>query len=482
MERSRAATFSGYPHPSYMAVPMPPSPPPTMGSPAGSLVGSPPPPHSGCVSPVRSNSTGGSANTFLQPQAFPKKLFQLLQNEDQTLISWRPHGLAFIVNDEDRFVAETLPRYFKQTKIASFQRQLNLYGFHRLTKGVDKGAFVHPNFQRGRPELLAGIKRIAKKKAYLEEQKKKAAALAAQNQAAGGADSGAANGAGAASEFSSAAQQQQYQQQYNSVYWYHYQQYQQNPELHQQQWQQWQQQYQMQMQYQQQMAQQMQQAQRARAAAASASATSAANENKDGDAAAAPPVTFTFSGQAQRTQRQPQPHAQPGLTVYQQPLAGSQDEDEQEDSSKATTATSRARANTRAKLSRRRSSTDPVALSHALKMQRRRSLTVSSTGSSDATTTAAANASSTPTTGSAPSTPTRDQCLSLDFSSVFDEPDVAAAIEEAAEVSTPRADDDCDVAELTRRSSTLSLGAIDWDDVLNSMSTPTAGLRKSVSG
>lgn len=44
-------------------------------------------------------------------------------------------------------------RYFKQTKLASFQRQVNLYGFSKVSAGLDKGAYYHPLFLRGRPEL-----------------------------------------------------------------------------------------------------------------------------------------------------------------------------------------------------------------------------------------------------------------------------------------------------------------------------------------
>jgi HSF-type DNA-binding len=50
-------------------------------------------------------------------------------------------------------------RYFRQTKFTSFQRQLNLYGFKRLTVGRDHGGYYHPFFLRGRPDLCKRISR-----------------------------------------------------------------------------------------------------------------------------------------------------------------------------------------------------------------------------------------------------------------------------------------------------------------------------------
>jgi HSF-type DNA-binding len=48
---------------------------------------------------------------------------------------------------------------FRQTKFASFQRQLNLYGFRRITQGRDKGGYYHELFLRGRTLLALKMQR-----------------------------------------------------------------------------------------------------------------------------------------------------------------------------------------------------------------------------------------------------------------------------------------------------------------------------------
>jgi len=75
------------------------------------------------------------------------------------IICWMPHGRAFIVNSPQSFVKEVLPLFFKQSKFMSFTRQLNLWGFKRLTRGMDNGAYYHPLFLRGRPLLCMKMKR-----------------------------------------------------------------------------------------------------------------------------------------------------------------------------------------------------------------------------------------------------------------------------------------------------------------------------------
>ena len=51
--------------------------------------------------------------------------------------------------------------------MTSFQRQLNLYGFRRVLKGDDEGAYFHPKFQRGKKELIPDIQRLPAKQSLI---------------------------------------------------------------------------------------------------------------------------------------------------------------------------------------------------------------------------------------------------------------------------------------------------------------------------
>ena len=88
---------------------------------------------------------------------FPFKLLEIIENETPSVIEWTPSGKGFYIKDGIR---DVLPKYFRQTKLQSFQRQLNLYGFSRMNKGPECGAYYHAKFSRDRPELIGTIKRL----------------------------------------------------------------------------------------------------------------------------------------------------------------------------------------------------------------------------------------------------------------------------------------------------------------------------------
>lgn len=143
---------------------------------------------------------GGAANC----SAFISKLWHLMINPDLygKYIYWSEAGDAIIINSEPdvaaEFAAEILPKLFKHGNNASFIRQLNLYGFQRVSSsrlldaaemravaartgssghygtsapfntamelyGVHS-SFAHPRFRRGQEAWLVSMKPRSSKK------------------------------------------------------------------------------------------------------------------------------------------------------------------------------------------------------------------------------------------------------------------------------------------------------------------------------
>lgn len=115
--------------------------------------------------PGQSQTTNTSKKQGGVTVPFPTKLFDLLEHIDleepylTRIVSWQPHGRCFLVHDTREFEDQVLSKFFRQNKYASFQRQLNLYGFNRITKGPDRGAYYHELFLRGKKFLSEGIQR-----------------------------------------------------------------------------------------------------------------------------------------------------------------------------------------------------------------------------------------------------------------------------------------------------------------------------------
>jgi hypothetical protein len=94
---------------------------------------------------------------------FPWKLHEMLERSSiddyDDIVSWQPGDYCFKVHDPQKFMS-ILPRFFKQTKYKSFQRQLNLYGFTRVDEGPNRGSYRHNLFQKNRKDLLSSMNRM----------------------------------------------------------------------------------------------------------------------------------------------------------------------------------------------------------------------------------------------------------------------------------------------------------------------------------
>ncbi|KAF3854472.1 hypothetical protein F7725_022527 [Dissostichus mawsoni] len=84
------------------------------------------------------------------------------------LICWSASGTSFHVFDQGRFAKEVLPKYFKHNNMASFVRQLNMYGFRKVVNIEQSGLvkperddteFQHLYFLQGHEHMLEHIKR-----------------------------------------------------------------------------------------------------------------------------------------------------------------------------------------------------------------------------------------------------------------------------------------------------------------------------------
>ncbi|CAJ1964997.1 unnamed protein product [Cylindrotheca closterium] len=105
----------------------------------------------------------GKVDPAKKSESFPEKLHRLLLEVEleglSDIISFTSDGRAFQIHKPKQFFDKIVPRYFNQSHLSSFKRQLNLYGFEALSNGALKGAYFHQDFQKTRPELCKLIHR-----------------------------------------------------------------------------------------------------------------------------------------------------------------------------------------------------------------------------------------------------------------------------------------------------------------------------------
>ncbi|KAF2738078.1 HSF-type DNA-binding domain-containing protein [Polyplosphaeria fusca] len=139
----------------------------------------------------------GAAAAAQQPKvvqtAFIHKLYNMLEDQSiQHLISWSSTNESFVMSPSSDF-SKVLSSYFKHTNISSFVRQLNMYGFHKVSDVFHTGSpdsplweFKHGagSFKRGDLVGLREIKRRASRHALIHRDSFSAPKVAAGPPAA----------------------------------------------------------------------------------------------------------------------------------------------------------------------------------------------------------------------------------------------------------------------------------------------------------
>ena len=96
---------------------------------------------------------------------FVAKLYEILEDsQNSDIIAW--NEAEFAIKNTEALVKEVLPKYYRHSKLELFIRQLNLYGFRKVSKPSQKEYLFFKNdiFRQGAPELLHKIQLKSKEK------------------------------------------------------------------------------------------------------------------------------------------------------------------------------------------------------------------------------------------------------------------------------------------------------------------------------
>ena len=84
-------------------------------------------------------------NSYSKSKSFLLLLYEILNDSFcKEFIHWNSEGTGIIIPNINKFTENLLPKYFKHNNYASFIRQLNIYGFHKM-KGIIKNGDEYKN-------------------------------------------------------------------------------------------------------------------------------------------------------------------------------------------------------------------------------------------------------------------------------------------------------------------------------------------------
>lgn len=109
---------------------------------------------------AQSLAASSSTTHTSRKTSFVDKLHAILANKSyQSIISWLPSGMSFVIMDKTKFTIEVLTRNFRGIQFESFLRQLKRWGFRKVVAlpGTAHAVYCHALFQRDRPDLRLGM-------------------------------------------------------------------------------------------------------------------------------------------------------------------------------------------------------------------------------------------------------------------------------------------------------------------------------------
>ncbi|KAG8917039.1 hypothetical protein FRC01_002697, partial [Tulasnella sp. 417] len=114
----------------------------------------------------KQDSSGATSNAPAI-KGFPSRLYRLMQDPAaKAYMYWDEQGIVVVIPDQGQLEnANLLSQYFSHNKFDSLVRQFNNYGFQKLNRVSFRSGehrqfhyYSHPNFRRGREDLLSEVK------------------------------------------------------------------------------------------------------------------------------------------------------------------------------------------------------------------------------------------------------------------------------------------------------------------------------------
>jgi hypothetical protein len=98
---------------------------------------------------------------------FPTKLWSLVNNPSAGAVKWASTGESIVISSSNFEQTLRVAKIFKSASLATFIRQLNMYGFRKVASLNEHNLsiFQHPSFLRGKPDLVKFVQRSFQKKA-----------------------------------------------------------------------------------------------------------------------------------------------------------------------------------------------------------------------------------------------------------------------------------------------------------------------------